>query len=39
VIGFYRREVESVLVAFSGGESAEFFVAHVEPVWLTSQAR
>jgi hypothetical protein len=39
VIGFYRREVESVLVAFAGGESAEFFVAHVEPVWLASQAR
>jgi hypothetical protein len=31
VIGFYRREPEGVLVAFAGGESAEFLVANLEP--------
>jgi hypothetical protein len=31
VVGFYRREREGVLVAFAGGESAEFPVPALEP--------
>ena len=32
VIGFYRRDDESVLVLFSSGDSHEFLVADVEPL-------